>query len=213
MQGRKNILEVIQSDFQIHSLYVTEEIKAEIKNEQEATVITQKELETISTLQSNSAGLAVVYQKESPLIPVKNEYIIALDGINDPGNLGTIIRIADWYNLKRIVCSLDTVDCYNPKVINASMGSFTRVAIQYTDLIPFLNEQSCPVLAADMQGVSVYDYHLQKEGIIVMGNEANGISENVHQLVSETISIPRKGGAESLNVAIATAIICDNLFR
>jgi TrmH family RNA methyltransferase len=136
-----------------------------------------------------------------------------LDDIRDPGNLGTILRIADWYGIRKLICSSSTADVYNPKVISASKGSFTRVEWYYCELNAYLKERSVPVYGAFLDGANVHTHGFEKSGYIVLGNEANGISFEVEQLVSQRITIPRFGGAESLNVGIATAIICDNLRR
>jgi TrmH family RNA methyltransferase len=142
--------------------------------------------------------------------------ILGLDAINDPGNLGTIIRLSDWFGVSQIVCSKDTVDCYNSKVVQASMGSLTRVSLSYVDLNVFLKESDLPVIIADMEGENVYQFNLPIEGILVMGNEANGISDSIGALANHVVSIPRFGGVqqtESLNVATATAILLSEFRR
>ncbi len=138
---------------------------------------------------------------------------MALESINDPGNLGAIIRIADWYGIEKILCSSDTVDFYNPKVIAASMGSFLRVQVQYGDLSELLKNTALPVLGAFLDGTNVHKFQFPTEGILVIGSEAHGISPALEKIVTEKITIPRTGKAESLNAAIATAIICDNWLR
>ena len=141
---------------------------------------------------------------------------VALDGINDPGNLGTIIRLCDWFGIEQLICSNGTVDCYNPKVVQASMGSLARVSVLYTDLKQFLGVSDLPVYAAFMNGESIYSTKLDKQAILVMGNEANGISKEISELVTQKISIPRFGDlqqTESLNVATATAILLNEFRR
>jgi TrmH family RNA methyltransferase len=138
---------------------------------------------------------------------------LALDGLNDPGNLGTIIRIADWYGIKDIVCSLETVDFYNPKVINSSKGSFTRVNVYYTQLDRFLTEIQLPILASCMNGTSIYKLDNQLPCVLLMGSEANGIQKHLLKLASKEISIPRVGVSESLNVGVATGILIDRLLN
>ena len=141
---------------------------------------------------------------------------MALDTINDPGNLGTIIRLCDWFGVKQLICSRETVDCYNSKVVQASMGSLTRVSISYLNLAAYLERVSLPIFVADMDGVSVYKSQLPSSAILVMGNEANGISEPIKQLISTKLSIPRYGNSqqvESLNVASATAILLNEFRR
>ena len=142
--------------------------------------------------------------------------ILALDDINDPGNLGTIIRLCDWFGISQLVCSKKTVDCYNQKVVQASMGSLTRIQIDYVDLETYLQDAKSSSFIADMDGENVYKINLPKEGIIVMGNEANGVSESIRNLVKNKISIPRFGTSqqtESLNVATATAILLSEFRR
>ncbi len=144
----------------------------------------------------------------------KTLYILALDGIQDPGNLGTIIRVADWFGIDRIVCSADTADCWSPKVVQATMGSIARVSIVYTDLVDYLQHTTLPVCGTLLNGRDIFKESLPSEAIIVMGNEGNGISQAVRQLVTHPLLIPQyRPGAESLNVAIATAITCAEFRR
>lgn len=137
--------------------------------------------------------------------------VLALDGIQDPGNLGTIIRTCDWFGVHDIVCSLDTADCYNPKVVQATMGALARVRVHYVDLPAWLQEQSCPIIGTLLEGKDMYENPLPKEGIIVMGNEGNGISQEVRSLITHPVRIPsypkNAETSESLNVSIATAIV------
>ncbi len=136
---------------------------------------------------------------------------LGLDGIQDPGNLGTIIRTADWFGVRDIVCSLDTADCYNPKVVQATMGALARVRVHYVDLPKWLSEQQCPIFGTLLDGKDMYETELPKEGIIVMGNEGNGISSAVRSIITHPILIPsypkNAETSESLNVAIATAVV------
>ena len=140
--------------------------------------------------------------------------ILALDGIQDPGNLGTIIRIADWFGIDNIVCSYDTADCWSPKVVQATMGSIARVNIFYADLKEYLKQTTLPVCGTLLDGEDIFTHELPQEAIIVMGNEGNGISADIRQLVTHRLLIPQyRAGAESLNVAIATAITCAEFRR
>ena len=142
--------------------------------------------------------------------------IVALDEVNDPGNLGTIIRLCDWFGVSKLVCSQNTVDCFNQKVVQASMGSLSRVSIVYEDLISFLEVSELPSFIADMDGENVYTATLPKEAILIMGNEANGISEEIRKCIDAKIAIPRFGDlqqTESLNVATATAILLSEFKR
>ena len=141
---------------------------------------------------------------------------MALDTVNDPGNLGTIIRLCDWFGVEQLVCSKDTVDCYNSKVVQATMGSLTRVSISYLNLPEYLQTVSLPIFIADMDGVNIHKAKLPASAVLVMGNEANGVSETLKQLVSNKISIPRYGNSnqvESLNVATATAVLLNEFRR
>lgn len=162
--------------------------------------------------------MAVARTKENAFLSASpSEYILMLDDVRDPGNLGTIIRVADWYGITKVVCSRDTTDVYNPKVIAAAKGSFTRVNLYYTDLIRYFQEikgGSQQVIGAFLGGDSLYEFAYPAHGgIIIMGNESNGISEEVGRFVTDKIMIPRFGAAESLNVGIATAVMLDNMRR
>ena len=187
-----------------------------------ATIVTDDELRRISFLQHPQQVLALFRLPQDislssfhfPLSSLS----LALDGVQDPGNLGTIIRIADWFGIDTIYCSEDTADAYNPKVVQATMGSIARVNIIYTDLLQLFESlpPSCPVYGTLLDGEDIYQQPLSCEGIIVMGNEGNGISEAIRQKVNRRLLIPcfREGDtAESLNVAIATAITCSEFKR
>ena len=139
------------------------------------------------------------------------DLILAVDSIKDPGNFGAIIRIADWYNIKNIVCSNDTVDVYNPKVVQSSMGSFLRIKTIYTDLSNFLNKSKYDIIGTSVNGDNIRNFSRIDKGIIVLGNESNGISKGVSKYIDKWISIKKYGNAESLNVAISSAIILDNI--
>jgi len=214
VEGEKNLEELLKSDFVIHTLLITEDFfnnnQSILKNISKFEVVSQKDIENIGTLESNNAGLAIVEQKENILPTIENEVVLTLDNIRDPGNLGTIVRIADWYGIKKIIASESTVDFYNPKVVASSMGSFTRVSISYTVLSDFLKNNNLPVLGAVLNGENVHEVQFPKNGILLMGNESHGISPELLSLVNQKITIPSFGQAESLNVAIATAIILDN---
>lgn len=144
---------------------------------------------------------------------------LVLDGVQDPGNLGTIIRVADWFGIKDIWCSPETADCWNPKVLQATMGSIARVRIHYAPLAPLITDlpQNCPIYATQLDGSNIYDTHLATHGVIVMGNEGNGVTNEVRQLATHHLLIPSyptgRATAESLNVAIATAIVLGEFRR
>ena len=172
---------------------------------------TRTEIEQMSGLRTPQGVVGVFKKSEDSEYSEDSDLILALDGIQDPGNLGTIIRTCDWFGVHDIVCSPDTADCYNPKVVQATMGALARVRVHYVDLPAWLKEQSCPIIGTLLEGKDMYENPIQKEGIIVMGNEGNGISAAVRQLVSHPIRIPsypkHAETSESLNVSIATAIV------
>jgi len=211
-EGVKVVEELLNSAFIVDQLFATEEYNSNFEN---TITVTNVELKKISQLKTPNKVLGLFRVPE--IINKENEgLIVALDSINDPGNLGTIIRLCDWFGVSKLVCSKDTVDCYNQKVVQASMGSLTRVNIVYEDLIPFLESTNFPSFIADMDGENVYESCLPREAILIMGNEANGISNEIKDIVNSKISIPRFGEVqetESLNVATATAILLSEFKR
>ena len=218
VEGAKSVLELLNSSYQIDSLFVTPAFydlhSKTIPERISFEVVTQKDLERLGEYVSNDSALAVVKMGENvELKPEGNEYILALDGINDPGNLGTLLRIADWYGISKIICSETTADVYNSKVISASMGSFTRVRLYYCNLLDYLKNVKAPIYGAVLEGKDIHSMKFDSSGFIVLGSEASGISDEIKNLITEKITIPRYGGAESLNVAVAAAVICDNLRR
>jgi TrmH family RNA methyltransferase len=221
VEGEKPILELLQSGFYVEKLFVSDLfLKKNPDVSLNFELVSTQELAQISAMENNQMALAVVRQYENTMLVPENDLIVALDNIQDPGNLGTILRICDWYGVKKVVCSNQSVDLYNLKVINASKGSFLRVRCFYTDLKNYLvycvkNFSEALIYASTLQGKSIYETRFQKPAILIMGNEARGISEDILSYVKQEISIPRpmEGGAESLNVAIATAIIVDNFLQ
>jgi len=219
VEGEKSVIEVLQSDFKVHLLLVTPEFSlkyASLIHELGVEVIqaTPNQLEQVGQYQSNDAALAVVEMKPNHAFqPNKGELILALDAVRDPGNLGTILRIADWYGIQKLIFSTHTADFYNPKVIQASMGSFTRVQFFYGDLVATFQTWKLPVYGAFLEGTSVHELSNPEPGILLLGNESQGISKEVEKFVTNKVTIPSFGGAESLNVAIASAIMCDNFKR
>ncbi|WP_411030318.1 TrmH family RNA methyltransferase [Spongiimicrobium sp. 3-5] len=212
-EGMKAVSELLNSHFRAHKIYCTD-TESFKKFDVEVQQITENDLKKISGLQSPNKVLAI-FKIPTPKIVDHNDWILALDDVRDPGNLGTIIRLCDWFGVHNLVCSLNTVDCYNPKVLQATMGSIARVNIVYNDLTVFLNSAQCLVYGAFMGGANVYDEELPERGILVMGNEANGISEKVTQLITKQIAIPQFGEptTESLNVATATSILLNEIRR
>ena len=212
--------ELLQSDFAIQKLFITEEFYNAhthlLPKGLAYEIMPEKELVKAGTFASNNAALAIAAMKKPALFDARQQpFTIALDDIRDPGNLGTIIRLADWYGIGHLVCSQSCADFYNPKVIGATMGSFTRVQASYVDLPEFLGSQPAqlPIYGAALEGDNIHRLQLQPKGILVMGNEANGLSPDVSRQVKQLVHIPGYGHAESLNVATATAIITDNFFR
>jgi TrmH family RNA methyltransferase len=213
------VQEVLASDFKIEQLFVTEEFqqannKALKANASETIIVKPNELSGLGEYSTNDAALAIVKMKPNhPPTAMKGTFSLMLDDIRDPGNLGTIIRTADWYGIKNIIVSEETADVYNGKVVQSSMGSFIRVHIFYTNLEEYLTYNSVSVFGTFLDGENTHTINFGREGIIVIGNEANGISKEVERFVTRRIAIPRFGQAESLNAAIATAVVCDNIRR
>lgn len=219
VQGAKAVKETLASDYKIHTLAGTTEFfgslgTTSMSHVKEILEVSEKELTSIGSVEANNSALAVV-QMKAPQKPIltSNDYALALDDIRDPGNLGTIIRTADWYGLKNIVASPETTDVYSPKVINATMGSFLRVSVFYTVLEEFLADFLLPVYGTFLNGENVHAVNFERGGLIVVGNESKGISPAVEKIITHRITIPRTGGAESLNASTATAIVLDNLRR
>ncbi len=218
VEGAKNVIELLQSDYEILHLFVTEKFLAMYGNLMNPTatfiVCRQQDLEELGSFETNEYAMAVAAMKPQQTALKNDPLVLVLDNINDPGNLGTIIRIADWYGINQIVASYETADFYNPKVINASMGSFTRVSVNYRDLTDFFaSNHGRKVYGAYLDGSDIHTVQFNSPAVIVMGNESQGISMEISQFIDHKITIPRIGKAESLNVAVSTAIICDNFFR
>lgn len=213
-EGIKVIQELLNSNFELEHLFVTDTLFPDVSKSKISTV-TEAELKKISALTTPNNCLALFkIPSEQPIS--ESGLVIALDDIRDPGNLGTILRLCDWFGVKQVVCSAETVDIYNPKVVQATMGSITRVNVVYTDLEQFIQETKLPVFGTFMDGENIYKSALPNEGVIVMGNEANGISPEIERLTKNRIAIPRFGDlqqTESLNVATAAAIILSEFKR
>ncbi len=174
------------------------------------------ELDKISTLQTPQGFLALVHlpkNKELDQKELKNQFTLVLDGVQDPGNMGTIIRTADWFGFKNIICSADCVEVFNPKTVQATMGSLARVNIFEADLPVFLTDNTLPVFGALLDGESIYKTQWGSEGLVILGNEGRGISPEVIKKINKPVTIPRIGEAESLNVAVSAAIFCAELVR
>ncbi len=221
VQGEKNVAELFNSNFTIKQIFATANY---INNN--GTLLTQhnlialtteaseEELKKAGTLLSNNSVLAIVECQEFSVPEIAgNELILVLDQVGDPGNLGTILRVADWYGIKNVICSPDCADFYNPKVIAATMGSFAGVNVSHTDLSTYLALQNKPIYGAFLEGKNIHQATLESTAFIVMGSESHGISKEVEAFISDKITIPNFGQAESLNVAMATGIILDNFKR
>jgi TrmH family RNA methyltransferase len=212
-EGIKVVKELLSSSIKLVNLYCTEEHNEFISYN--PVIISTIELGKISTLKTPNKVFGVFK------IPEQNTYkdsglVLVLDDIKDPGNLGTIIRLCDWFGVEQLICSNETVDCYNAKVVQASMGSLTRVSIIYKELIPFFKNTTLPAYGALLHGENVYKSKLPKDAILVIGNESNGISAKIIDLISNKITIPRFGNlqqTESLNAATATAILLSEFKR
>jgi RNA methyltransferase, TrmH family len=214
VEGKKGIREFLKSSFELESLFTIEDIFSAPR--EKTFLISPTELKKISKLHTPQTALAL-FKIPGEISPKLSGLIVALDGVRDPGNLGTIIRLCDWFGIGEVICSPDTVDCYNPKVVQASMGSLTRVNVHYRELQEVVAKNSeMPVMGTFLEGENVYTSHLPSKGMLLLGNEANGISAAVENLVSHKLTIPQFGQAEnteSLNVATATAILLSEFRR
>ena len=213
-EGIKVIQELLDSKFELEHLYTTQNDFEEVSNTKKI-LITESELKKITALATPNTCLAVFKTPIEKKI-TESGLILALDAVRDPGNLGTIMRLCDWFGIDQIICSKETVDIYNPKVVQATMGSIARVSVNYVDLVTFVTQTNLAVFGAFMGGANIYKTHLPQEGIVVMGNEANGISPEIEKLIENRLTIPRFGAlqkTESLNVAMATAIILSEFRR
>ena len=213
-EGAKIALEWLMSDEPIQMIIATDEwcnqYHAEIKKHKEAQlhIVKDTELAELSSLQTPNQVLLTIPIPPQETIPLKNEWYLALDDIQDPGNMGTLIRIADWFGISHIICSPGTVDAYNPKVVQSAMGGHLRVGIYEADLSTFLSSTPLPKIAATLNGENVYQTKRLDAGVLIIGNESKGISEKVQAMATKKVTIPRKGGAESLNAGVSAGILC-----
>lgn len=217
VEGNKLVDELLHSDFETECIVATADWLSSHTLPCECIEVSHDELAKLSLLQHPQDVWALAHCKERGRATATKGLYLALDGIQDPGNMGTIIRLADWFGIEGVFCSRDTVELYNPKVVQATMGAIFRVPVFSVDLPQFLKDASIPVFAADLSGENAYTTDLPHDGILVMGNEGNGISDAVAAVVNRTIHIPTfntKGRtSESLNVAVATAILCSEFKR
>ena len=219
VEGVKNVQSLLTSCYTVRMIVGTSNFLNTHRHfgQTGATVfqVDEDTLASLGTFTTNNAALAVA---QIPLTtasraPSTDTWGLVLDNIRDPGNLGAMIRIADWYKMPALICCPSTVDLYNPKVLHASMGSFTRVPVHYTPLPAFLENTPWPILGALTEGNSIYHTPLPLPGLIVIGNESHGIGPTLLPYIQQHICIPRYGQAESLNAAMATAIVCDHWRR
>ncbi|QLF49843.1 RNA methyltransferase [Capnocytophaga sp. oral taxon 902] len=208
VEGKKSIVEFLQAGYRLELLIATE-VFATALNGQPITLVSKEELRKVSSLKNPDEGLAIFHQRQHKGI-LQEGVILALDNVQDPGNLGTLIRLCDWFGIETLICNSQTVDCYNPKVVQATMGSLTRVAVHYLDLAGFLATCALPLYAMDLDGENLYTTEFPEDCVLILGNEANGISPEVRALADGIITIPRFGKlqqTESLNVAMSGAIV------
>jgi len=224
-EGTKIVLELLSSEYEVSQIYVTDKWLAKkniyLKNNIKIEIISEKELSRISSVKTPEGIIAIVKIKERLIdnVSLNNNITLVLDNIQDPGNLGTIIRLCDWFGVKNIICSQNTVDCYNPKVINSSKGSIFRVNVLYTDISIYLqncDNKNIEIFGMITNGDNIYKTKLHnKNAIYILGNESNGISENIKKYIKHKIGIPKykTSQTESLNVAISTSIMFSEIRR
>lgn len=217
VQGRKLVEELLRSGLGVEAIYATADAAAAL-GAPDVTVLPPHDLERMGTFEHGNELVAVVRTPaaEPPRLPGPGGLVLALDGIADPGNLGTLVRIADWFGAAEVWCSLDSVEAYNPKCVQASMGSLFRVPVRPTDLAATLTQAVAAgvhVHHAEASGTDVFQAALERPAVLVLGSESHGISADVRRVPGRSIAIPAAGGAESLNVAAAAAALCMEFLR
>lgn len=219
VEGIKSVLEFVNSTYKVQKIYTTAQARTKldkIPDNIKLEEVSENDFHKISSLKNPQGALALVAlptYNNLNIESLKNKHSLLLDDVQDPGNLGTIIRTAEWFGITNIICSIGTVDAYNPKVVQATMGSLSRVMVHYVDIEDFIEQNALPTYGALLNGDSIYDTDFGTEGIIIMGNEGNGIRSNLIPKIDKAVTIPRIGAAESLNVAVATTIFCSELSR
>lgn len=218
VEGRKSVNELLQSEFETlwvagTSDFISENHARFLKQSIEWCEAKEEELIAMGSFQSNQSALAIARIKPNVIPPTPTGFCLALDDIKDPGNLGTIIRTADWYGIRYLFASEESADFYNAKTISATMGSFCRVTVTYVNLKEWLSQAKLPVYGAFLEGADVHAMNFAASGVILIGSESHGIGKELEPMVTHKITIPRVGGAESLNAAMAAGIILDNLVR
>ncbi len=208
VEGEKNLEELLLSEFEILNIYATNEWS----NDAEHTKVSPKDLGRITSLSNPNKVLALVKIPKKEQINTSITSLV-IDGVNDPGNLGTIIRTANWFGINQVICSNNSVDKFNPKVIMSSMGSLFKTNVLYTDLKEFLSTSSLSIYGALLEGETVYNIEFNDPSIILLGNESHGISEDLFPFITHKTTIPGSGSAESLNLGISTAVYCSEYFK
>ena len=209
IEGQKMMEELMASDWQIRQAYATKEwIEGQPFKPHYVTEVADFELDKMTQLQKANQVIALVEKKQiNTSLNLKGKLTLLLDGIQDPGNLGNIIRTVDWFGLDQIIVSADTASCYNPKVVQSTMGSILRVEVIITDLAELIQSSKMPIYGAVLEGKSIQTTELAKEGLLLIGNESKGIRSPILSMITHPITIPKYGAAESLNAAVATGII------
>ncbi|TZF81357.1 RNA methyltransferase [Pedobacter sp. BS3] len=219
VEGLKSVTEFIRSAYNVHSVFFTEPAGSKMLNLSKkinSQLISDNELHKISALTNPQQVLALVHIPPVQAVQSQhfsNKLSLMLDGVQDPGNLGTIIRTANWFGFDELLCSTDTVDCYNPKVVQATMGSLSRINVHYLDLTTLLKTTHLPVYGALLEGENIYNTNFSDAGFVILGNEGNGISAETARYITHPFTIPGIGKAESLNVSVSAGIICSELKR
>ncbi|MFN8283980.1 MAG: RNA methyltransferase [Chitinophagales bacterium] len=207
-EGVKIIKELIEQGLEVVNMYA---LSADLLQDERCTIVSEQDLDKITALKNHHGCFAVFKIPQHSLEIGDNEWILMLDDIQDPGNMGTIIRTCDWFGVQKIICSDGCVDAYSPKVVQASMASIGRVQVFETDLNTILSNYKLPVYGAVLNGKNYYEQDFSQEGFILIGNEGHGIHTDLQQKITFPITIPKKGKTESLNAAIATALILDKI--
>ncbi|MDO9155993.1 RNA methyltransferase [Sediminibacterium sp.] len=214
VEGLKGVDELLNSSFVVQKIFAVNDWEHPLMGKAQLTRVSEEELQKISGLQTANKVLAIAEQQNFiAQKPQKGRITLALDGIQDPGNMGTLIRIADWFGIHTILASEDSVEAYNPKVIQSTMGSFIRVKVGYGNLANLLTDVGIPIFGALLEGDSVYNQATIQEGVLLIGNESKGIHKELLPFISSPVHIPRIGGAESLNAAVAAGILLSHLIK
>jgi len=210
VEGERAVREALAGGFAFENVYATDAWRGE-----RTQFVAPEEMARLSHFPTPSSVFAVgrLHRAALPAGALARGLTLALDGVQDPGNVGTLLRVADWFALDRVLLSADCADLFSPKVLQASMGSFARVAAHTGDLAALLAACPVPVLGCELAGTDVHALAPLRDAVVVIGSEGRGLSEAVGRLVTQRVTIPRFGGAESLNAAVAAAVVCDNLRR